>query len=79
MITTVRARIVTELEFWIDNERCGSRRDYNRDGGVERVWLAVASTALNERGEGGTETESEPWTSVLYAAWSLSAGYLAYS
>ena len=70
MITTMRARIVTELEYWIGNERRGSRRDYNRDGGVERVWLAVASTALNERGGG---TESEPWTSsVLYAAWSVS-------
>jgi hypothetical protein len=52
MITTVlvRARIATALEFRIGNERRGSRRDYNRDGGVERVRLAVASTALNEGG-----------------------------
>jgi hypothetical protein len=77
MITTVlvRARIVTALEFRIGNERRESRRDYNRDGGVERVRLAVASTALNERGG----AESETWTSVLYAAWSVSAGYSAYS
>jgi hypothetical protein len=27
-----------------------SRQDYNRDGGVESIWLAVAGTALNERG-----------------------------
>jgi hypothetical protein len=52
MITTVRARIVTELRFRIGNERRGSRRDYNRDGGVERVRLAVASTALQGRGGG---------------------------
>ena len=53
MITTVRARIVTKLEFRIGNERRGSRRDYNRDDGVERVRLAVASTTLNERERGG--------------------------
>jgi hypothetical protein len=29
-----------------------SRQDYNRDGGVESIWLAVAGTALNERGGG---------------------------
>jgi hypothetical protein len=52
MITTVRARIVSELEFRIGNECRGSRRDYNRDG-VGNVWFAVASTELNERGEGG--------------------------
>jgi hypothetical protein len=52
MITTVRPRIVTELEFRIGNGRRGSRRDYNRDGGVGSVWLAVACTALNERGGG---------------------------
>lgn len=50
MITTVPARIVTELEYWVDNERCASRRDYDRDG-VSSVWL-VASTALNERERG---------------------------
>ena len=76
MITTVRARIFTELEFRTGNERRGSRRDYNRDGGVERVWLAVASTALERKRRG---TESEPWTSALYAAWSVSVGYSAYS
>jgi len=52
MITTVRARIVTELEFQIGNECRGSRRDYNREGGVGSVWLAVACPALNERGGG---------------------------
>jgi hypothetical protein len=31
IITTVRARIVTELKFRIGNERRESRRDYNRD------------------------------------------------
>lgn len=62
MRTTVRARIVTGLEFRIGNERRESRRDCNRDGGLGSVWLAVASTALNERRRGGTS--SEAWISV---------------
>jgi hypothetical protein len=57
MITTTRARIITEfseLGFLIDSNECReSRRDYNRDGGVERLWLAVASTALKRKGKKG--------------------------
>ena len=59
MITIVRARIVTELVFRSGNERRGSRRDYNRDGGVESIWLAVASTAVNERGGGRLDGNRE--------------------
>jgi hypothetical protein len=64
MITTVRPRIITELEFRIGNERRGSRRDYNRDGGVERIWLAVASTALNERRGDGDWIETVDLSSL---------------
>ena len=75
MRTTVRARIVTGLEFRIGNERRESRRDCNRDGGLGSVWLAVASTALNER-RGLHRNRGHQF--VLYNAWSVSAGYLAY-